>query len=62
MNRRNAILFLLLTTFVSGLTWALHSLANTRSLSSFGILCVVMFATMATVGYAVDHWQGPSQE
>jgi hypothetical protein len=62
MNTRNAILFLLLTTLVSGLTWALHSLANTRSLSSFVILCVVILAIVPTVGYAVEHWEGRSQE
>ena len=63
MNTRNAVLFLLLTIFVSGLIWALHSLANTRSLSSFVILCVVTFAIMATAAYAVDHMQqGHPQE
>ena len=56
MITRNGILFLLLIAFVSGLIWALHSLANTRSLSSFVILCVVTFAIMATASYAVDHW------
>jgi hypothetical protein len=63
MNTPNAVLFLLLTVFVSGLIWALHSLANTRSLSSFVILCVVTFAIMATASYAVNHMQqGHSQE
>jgi hypothetical protein len=63
MNTRNAVLFLLLTAFVSGLIWALHSLANTRSLSSFVILCVVTFAIMATASYAANHMQqGHSQE
>jgi predicted acyltransferase len=62
MNTRNVILFLLLTAFMSGLIWALHSLANTRSLSSFVILCVVTFAIMATAAYAVDHLQGHLQE
>jgi ABC-type transport system involved in cytochrome c biogenesis permease subunit len=63
MSTRNAILFLLLIAFVSGLIWALHSLANTRSLSSFVILCVVTFAIMASAAYAVDHvQQGHSQE
>jgi len=62
MNTRNAVLFLLLTAFVSGLSWALHSLANTRSLSSFLILCVVTFAIMAAASYAVDHWQRRSQQ
>jgi 4-amino-4-deoxy-L-arabinose transferase-like glycosyltransferase len=59
---RNAILFLLLTAFVASLSWVLHSLATTHSLSSFVILCVVTFAIMATAGYAVDHWQGRSQQ
>jgi hypothetical protein len=60
---RNAILFLLLIAFVSGLIWALHSLANTRSLSSFVILCVVTFAIMASAAYAANHMQqGHSQE
>jgi hypothetical protein len=63
MNTRNAVLFLLLTSFVSGLIWALHSLANTRSLSSFVILCVVTFAIMASAAYAANHMQqGHSQE
>ena len=63
MSTRNAILFLLLIAFVSGLIWALHSLANTRSLSSFVILCVVTFAIMATASYAANHMQqGHSQE
>jgi hypothetical protein len=63
MNTRNAILFLLLTSFMSGLIWALHSLANTRSLSSFVILCVVTFAIMASAAYAANHMQqGHSQE
>jgi hypothetical protein len=63
MNTPNAVLFLLLTAFVSGLIWALHSLANTRSLSSFVILCVVTFAIMATASYAANHMQqGHSQE
>jgi hypothetical protein len=62
MNTRNAILFLLLTAFMSGLGWSLHSLANTRSLSSFVILCVVTFAIMASAAYAVDHLQGHSEE
>jgi hypothetical protein len=62
MNTRNAVLFLLLTAFMSGLGWSLHSLANTRSLSSFVILCVVTFAIMATAGYAVDHWQDHSEQ
>jgi hypothetical protein len=57
MNTRNAVLFLLLTVFVSGLIWALHSLANTRSLSSFVILCVVTFAIMASATYAANHMQ-----
>ena len=60
MNTRNAILILLLTAFVSSLIWALHSLAYTRSLSSFVILCVVTFAIMATASYAVDLWQDHS--
>jgi hypothetical protein len=63
MNTRNAIAFSLLTMFVSGLGWALHSLASTRSLSSFVILCVVTFAIMASATYAVNHMQqGHSQE
>jgi hypothetical protein len=62
MNTPNAVLFLLLTAFVSCLCWALHSLANTRSLSSFVILCVVTFAIMATASYAVDHWQDHSEQ
>ena len=62
MNTRNAVLFLLLTAFMSGLILALHSLANTRSLSSFVILCVVTFAIMSTAAYAVDHLQGHSEE
>lgn len=62
MNTRNAIVFLLLTVFVSGLGWALHSLANTRSLSNFVILCVVTFAIMGTAGFAVDRWQRQSQQ
>jgi hypothetical protein len=63
MNTRNTLLFLLMTAFVSGLIWALHSLANTRSLSSFVILCVATFAIMASAAYAVDHvQQGHSQE
>jgi len=61
MNKPNAIFFLLLIAFVSGLIWALHSLANTHSLSSFVILCVVTFAIMATAGYAVENWQGRLQ-
>jgi hypothetical protein len=61
MSTRNALL-LLLTAFVSGLIWALHSLANTRSLSSFAILCVVTFAIMATAAHAVDQLQGHSEE
>jgi hypothetical protein len=62
MNTRNAVLFLLPTALVSGLVWALHSLAGTRSLSSFIILCVVTFAIMASAAYAVDHLQGHSEE
>jgi hypothetical protein len=63
MNTRNAILILLLTAFVSSLIWALHSLAYTRSLSSFVILCVVTFAIMASATYAVNHMQqGHSEE
>jgi hypothetical protein len=62
MNTPNAVLFLLLTAFVSCLCWALHSLANTRSLFSFVILCVVTFAIMATASYAVDHWQDHSEQ
>jgi hypothetical protein len=63
MNTQNTVLFLLLTSFVSGLIWALHSLANTRSLSSFVILCVVTFAIMASAAYAANHMQqGHSQE
>jgi hypothetical protein len=62
MNTPNAVLFLLLTAFVSYLCWALHSLANTRSLFSFVILCVVTFAIMATASYAVDHWQDNSEQ
>jgi hypothetical protein len=62
MNTRNAILFLLLAAFMSGLGWSLHSLANTRSLSSFVIFCVMTFAVMAAAVYAVDHLQGHSQE
>jgi hypothetical protein len=63
MNTRNAALFFLPTAFVSGLIWALYSLANTRSLSSFVILCVVTFAIMATASCAVNHMQqGHSQE
>ena len=62
MITRNAILLLLLTAFMSGLIWALQSLANTRSLSSFVILCVVTFAIMATASYAVDHWQDHSEQ
>jgi hypothetical protein len=55
--------FLAADSFVSGLIWALHSLANTRSLSSFVILCVVTFAIMATASYSVNHMQqGHSQE
>ena len=56
MNTPNVIFFLLPIALVSGLIWALHSLANTHSLSSFVILCVVTFAIMATASYAVDHW------
>ena len=63
MNTRNAALFLLLAVLVSGLIWALHLLANTRSLSSFVILCVVTFAIMTSAAYAVDYMQqGHSQE
>ena len=63
MNTRNAIAFSLLTMFVSGLGWALHSLASTRSLSSIVILCVVTFAIMASARYAVNYMQqGHSQE
>jgi hypothetical protein len=62
MNTWNAVLFLLLAAFVSGLIWALHSLANTRSLSSFVILCVVTFAIMASAAYTVDRLQGRSQQ
>jgi hypothetical protein len=62
MNTPNAVLFLLLTAIVSCLCWALHSLANTRSVFSFVILCVVTFAIMATASYAVDHWQDHSQQ
>jgi hypothetical protein len=53
---------LLLTAFVSCLCWALHSLANTRSLFSLVILCVETFAIMATASYAVDHWQDHSEQ
>ena len=62
MNTWNAVLFVLLAAFVSGLIWALHSLANTRSLSSFVILCVVTFAIMASAAYTVDRLQGRSQQ
>ena len=62
MNKPNAIFFLLLTAFVVSLICALHSLANTHSLSSFVILCLVTFTIMATAGYAVDYWQGSSQQ
>jgi hypothetical protein len=62
VNKPNAIFFLLLTAFVVSLICALHSLANTHSLSSFVILCLVTFAIMATAGYAVDHWQGRSEQ
>jgi hypothetical protein len=58
----NAVLFLLLTAFVSYLCWSFHSLANTRSLFSLVILCVVTFAIMATASYAVDHWQDHSEQ
>jgi hypothetical protein len=62
MQVRSAILVFLMSAFVASLICALHSLANTRSLSSFVILCVVTFAIMATGGYAVDHWQRHSQQ
>ena len=63
MNTRNAVPFLLPAALVSGLIWALHSLAHTRSLSSFVILCVVTFAIMASATYAMNHMQeGHSQE
>jgi hypothetical protein len=47
MNTRNAVLFLLLGT----------PLANTRSLSSFVILCVVTFAIMASAYLQQAHSQ-----
>jgi hypothetical protein len=53
---------LLLIGFVSGLSWSLHSLANTRSLSSFVFFCVMTFAVMATAAYAVDRMQGSPQQ
>jgi hypothetical protein len=49
-------------TTLSCLCWALHSLANTRSLFSLVILCVVTFAIMATASYAVDDWQDHSEQ
>ena len=45
MQVRSAILVFLMSAFVASLICALHSLANTRSLSSFVILCVVTFAS-----------------
>ena len=54
MNTPNVIFFLLPIALVSGLIWALHSLANTHSLSSFVILCVVTFAIMATASYTLS--------
>ena len=62
MNTPNAGLFSLLTAFVTCLCWALYSLANTRSLLSFVILCVVTFAIMATALYAADRWQHHSEQ
>ena len=63
MNTRNAVLFLVLAALVSGLILALHSLANTRSLLSFVILCVVTFVIMTSATYAMNHMQqGHSQE
>jgi hypothetical protein len=62
MNTRNAVLFLLPTALVCGVTWALYSLSNTHSLWSFIVLCVVNFVVMATVWYAVDHWKDLLQE
>jgi 4-amino-4-deoxy-L-arabinose transferase-like glycosyltransferase len=61
MNMQSAALFSLLTAFVSGLVWALYSLAKTHSLSSFLILCALTFAVMTTAGYAVDQWESRSQ-
>ena len=63
MNTPNVIFFLLPIALVSGLIWALHSLANTHSLSSFVILCVVTFVIMTSATYAMNHMQqGHSQE
>jgi hypothetical protein len=62
MNTRNTILILLLIAFVSGLSWSLHSLANTRSLSSFVVFCVMTFAVMAAGAYAVDRTQDRPQQ
>jgi hypothetical protein len=65
MNIPNAIFFLLMIAFMSGLAglvWALYLLAHTHSLLSFIFLCAMTFAIMATASYAVDHWQRRSQQ
>jgi uncharacterized membrane protein len=62
MNIPNAIFFVLLAAFASGLVWALYLLAHTHSWLSFIFLCAMTFAIMATASYAVDHWQGRSEQ
>jgi len=62
MNIPNAIFFLLLAAFASGLVWALYLLAHTHSLLSFIFLCAMTFAIMATASYAVDHWERRSRQ
>jgi hypothetical protein len=37
-------------------------LAHTHSWLSFIFLCAMTFAIMATASYAVDHWQGRSEQ
>lgn len=62
VHMRNAILFLLLTAFIVGLNFALHSLASAIGLSGFVIFCLATFALMVTAGYAFDYWQRHSRQ
>jgi hypothetical protein len=61
MSTPTTICALLLTAFILALSWALHSLASTRSASSFVVLCVVTFAAMVVANYVVVRWLHSSE-